>query len=226
MNDWYFTKDDRRRARQVVVEAPAGGSRDSEFGKLLLNAKYQNLTGQTWTAGYFRTDSKMGPYLMVRAGDHIERLRDCPLRLAFSFYREASAGLFGIFVAADSVPELQQASPTGHALVEGIYGLDVDDTVQRIRDALAAEIAHLCFADGSSNMPCCLFDRVIQIPEECRVTLVQQFRELLAYHTRTRRDYQRAMQELSNDFSAREHPILGRISSGQAAGKRWWEFWR
>ena len=247
MNNWYLTKDDRRRVRQIVAELPPDGTRESEFANLGLAAKYQNLMSQTWTAGYFRTDAKIGPYLLVRADGYVDRLRNCPVRVGFAFYREPSAGLFGIFVAADSSPELQRASPTGHAVFECIYGLDVDDTVQRIRDALAREVVHLCFADKSSMMsqsmmdasgkfverspPCCRFDRVIQISEDCRQALGQQFKELLDYHRSTRQDYQRGVQELSADFPAREHPILARSSSASSSPsetpeKKWWEFWR
>lgn len=262
MNNWYQTQDDQRRVRQIVAELPSGGSRDSEFANLGLAAKYQMLMTQKWVAGYFRTDTKKGPYLLVRADGHVQGLRDCPLRIAFTFYREPSAGLFGIFVAADSTPELQRASPTGHAVFECIYGLDDSDTVERIREGLSRDVVHLCFADKSSMMsmeqmdangnviemspPCCRFDRVVQVSEDCRQALAQQFKELLHYHRSTRRDYQRAVQEVSGHFPAREHPVLARSDAPKSQSspqpqpkaaatpqpqqktqeKKWWEFWK
>jgi hypothetical protein len=225
---WYLAKDDRRKTRQVVIELPAGGAQDSKFGSLGLAAKYENLTRQPWCAGYFRTDAEKGPFLLVRADGHVAHLRDSPLRVAFSFYHEPAGGLFGVFVAAES-PELRRASQTGHAVFECIYGLDYQDTVERIQDALARDVVHLCFADASTNLsvssmqpdgtfkemtpPACRFDRVYPMPDDCRQALVQQLRELMGYHSSlppSRRDYQGSMEQMSADFPPSEHPVLGR----------------
>lgn len=248
MNNWYQTKEDRRRVRQIVIELPSGGSRDSEFADLGLSNNYRRIMTHNWVAGFFRTHAKRGPYVLVRADGHVQELRDCPLRVAFTFYRGPSAGLFAIEVAADSVPELQRASSTGHAVFECIYGLDDSDTVERIRDAVSKDVVHICFAEKSTAMfskamdvshdlivgspLCCRFDRVLQVPNDCRQALCQQLRELLDYHKRSRRDYQQAMKEFSAEFPEREHPILVRSetlksqSQQKTHEKKWWEIWK
>lgn len=244
---WYIASDERRKVRQVVIELPAGGARDSKFGSLGLAAKYENLLSQTWCAGYFRTDAEKGPFLLVRADGHVAKLKESPLRVAFSCYREPSGGVLGVFVAAEN-PELRKASQTGHAVFECVYGLDFQDTVERIRDGLSRDVIHLCFADAATNMrmsmidasgqsremtaPACRFDRVFPVPDDCRRALVEEFRELMAYHRSlapSRRDYTRSMQQLSADFPASEHPILNRTQQNAPAlpsAKARQSFWK
>lgn len=246
MENWYLAEDKRRRVRQVVFSLPPGQAKEPEFADLVLADKYQNLNSKSWTAGYFRTDLKMGPYLLVRADDHVADLRDCPIRVALTFYREPSAALFGLFVSADT-QHIARASPNRLGVFECIYGLDVEDTVQRIRDALALSVIHMCFANKSTSMvskqltpsgqfaeqspPCCRFDRIILVPAACVAVLAHEFDALLRHHGATRKDYQRGVRELSEDFPPQEHPILANHSNhipdrASAGRKPWWTFWR
>lgn len=189
---------------------------------------------QSWCAGYFRIDSDQGPFLLVRGDWHVAKLRTRPLKAAFSFYRQPAGALFGIFVEAEC-PELSQASPTGHAVFECIYGMDFQETVERARQALARDAIHLCFADAATNLnvewmqpdgtfrkmsaPCCRFERICPVDEDCRQILMREYQQLLAYHEgvspRTR-NYQRSIRELSADFPPSAYPILERCKAAPA----------
>ncbi|MBU2430290.1 MAG: hypothetical protein KKH99_06315, partial [Proteobacteria bacterium] len=176
--NWFFAENQQKNVRQIITHDQNMEYQDSEFSNLALSGKYENLMSQKWVCGYFRTDDKPGPYLLVRADGHINYLKDCPIRIAFSFYRKPSAGLFGLFVAADTNDELKKVSPHGHAVFECIFGLDNADAVQRIKDALSKEEVRLCFADKSESLsqevmdengnfiemspPCCQFDRIFK----------------------------------------------------------------
>ena len=224
--NWYRASDARRKTRQVVIELPTGGAVAPKFGSLVLPAKYENLVSKSWTAGYFRMMSDRAPFLLVRADGHVDQLKECGLRLAFSCYRARAGGLFGLFVAAKN-PDLDIASPSRRAVFECIYGLDIQDTVDLIQDGLSRDSAHLCFADAATNIatvvfdesgnrrnlsaPACRFDRVHPVPAECQRALVQEFRELLHYHravTPSRRNYLASVEELSADFSPSADPVL------------------
>jgi hypothetical protein len=245
--NWYLARDHRRRTNQVVIQLAEGGATDSKFGTLVLAAKYEFLNAQPWCAGYFRADADAGPFLLVRADGNVEHLRRPALRLAFSFYRLPAGGLFGIFVEADAQP-LRLASPTGQPVIEGVYGLDVADAIERMRDALARDVIHMCFADASRsfthitigpsggstevNPPECRFDRVFHVDSDCRRSLLHEFDQLLKYHaglSERVRSYQRSMQELAERFPAAESPILGAKyavdDSDRASGKKWWQVW-
>jgi hypothetical protein len=107
--------------------------------------------------------------------------------------------------------------------------LDFHDAVERIEQGLSRDSIHLCFADASTNLtmcmidasgaskdlvaPQCRFDRVFPVPSDCREALTREFRELMAYHRAlapSKRDYPRSMQELTADWPATTHPVLGR----------------
>jgi hypothetical protein len=224
--NWYSASDTRRKTRQVVIELPTGGAVGPKFGSLFLAAQYENLLAKSWSAGYFRTDADKGPFLLVRADGHVDKLRECGLRLAFSFYRGRAGGLFGLFVVANS-PDLDRVSPSKRAVFECIYGLDIQHTVDLIQDGLSRDSAYLCFADAATNMmihqidesgkrrsltaPACRFDRVYPVPAECQRALAQEFRELLGYHRAvapTKRDFPACLEEFSADFPPSSDPVL------------------
>jgi hypothetical protein len=171
----------------------------------------------------------------VRADGYVDKLRECGLRLAFSFYRGRVGGLFGLFVAAKS-PELDRAAPTKRALVECIYGLDMQHTVDLIHAGLARDSAHICFADASTNVrinvidesgksreyaaPACRFDRVYSMPADCQRALDQEFRQLLHYHRNlapSKRNYRASVEELSGDFPPASDPILAQTEQSPSA---------
>ena len=226
--DWYRAEDEQRSVRQLVLDDLRGGAQEPEFGSLGLSRKYENLLSGSWCAGWFRTDAQPGPFLLVRADGRVELFRACPLRVAFSFFREPAGGLLGIFVAGQD-ESLRAASPTGLGVVEIIYGLDDPDIVGRIRDGLARDALHICFADASTGMsmevldasggireltpPQCRFDRIFPLPQELRSPLLREFDELLEYHRRLptrKRDYIKSMRQLEGDFQADADPILTR----------------
>lgn len=245
---WYFAKDERRKTRQVCIELPAHGVRKARFGALALNAKYENLLVQPNCAGFFRVDADDGPFLLVRADSSVDGLKNCPLRVAVSYYHEPTGAVLGLFVSAES-DELKAASPTGFAVFECLYGLDVEDQVERIRDALKRDELHLCFASASANVgmtlidasgnarrvspPECRFDRVYPLPLECRDVLRREFEELIRHHRSLHagsRDYPRSIQQLSADYPASTHPILSRAQSvaytGSSDGRfAFWKKW-
>jgi hypothetical protein len=233
--NWYRASDARRKLRQIVIELPTAGAVGPRFGSLMLTARYEDLFVQTWNAGYFQMAWEQEPYLLVRADGYVDKLRECGLRLAFSFYRGRVGGLFGLFVAAKS-PELDRAAPTKRALVECIYGLDMQHTVDLIHAGLARDSAHICFADASTNVrinvidesgksreyaaPACRFDRVYSMPADCQRALDQEFRQLLHYHRNlapSKRNYRASVEELSGDFPPASDPILAQTEQSPSA---------
>lgn len=239
--------------RQIVIDITAPAV-DSQFGNLMLAEKYLHLSRERWCAGFFRTDSKPEPCLLVRADGAVEHLRSGPLRLAFSFHRQAAGGLFGVYVGADSAA-LRAASPSGHPVIEALSGLDDPDSQRRHRDALARDVLHLCMADRSSwsqevigpdgrseemTPPRCVFDRVERWDAACRAAVQREFAELLAYHAglpSSRRDYRASVRQLMADFPPSSSPLLEAGSVRAAAPARapepvaaalarpWWRFW-
>jgi hypothetical protein len=226
MTTWYLAKDDRRHVRQVVIETDESAAQASRFGDLMMSGQYKMLCSLSWTTGYFRLDDDPGPYLLARADGQTEHLRSGPFRVAFTFYREPAGGLFGLFVGADS-EALRKASPTANPVIESLSGLDVQEVVDRIRDALAKETVHVCFAEAAQGLsmdaigadgkfhkmspPGCRFDRIISVPEDCRKALSAEFQGLLAHHRSLAvgaRNFQRSAAQLDAEFPQSENPVL------------------
>lgn len=231
---WYFARDPQRRARQIVIHLPPAKDEPSKFGSLALAGQYEHLLSKSWCAGYFRLDSDPGPFLLVRCDKAVELLRTCPLRVAISFYREPAGGLFGLYVTVDEsragsdvVAQVRRASPNGQALFECLNGLDYQKGVDLIRDALARDVIHMCFARASSNLtveqlqpdgtfrrmtpPAGCFDKTYPVPEDCRQLIVKEFQELVAYHRAiapSKRSFPDSISELSQHFPESADPVL------------------
>lgn len=224
---WYIEKDDSKHVLQIIIEIPPGNAQNPKFTRLMLPDKYYALISKTWTTGHFRMSKEKNPFLLVRADGYLQYLRDSLLRIAYSFYKEPAGGLFGIFVMADSL-ELKSHSPTGHPVFECIYGLDQNDTIELIRDALDQDVLHICFAEAAKdsehifispmgqqkfNAPFCRFDRVISIPSDCQEKIKNEFQNLLEYHKSlsvVHCDFQRSMNQLSSDFPTSVNPVLNK----------------
>ncbi len=225
--NWYLAEDQRRGTRQVVLELPAGGAQATGFGVLMNPVEY--IRSQTWCAGYFGTYNRKGTFLLVRADGHVEKLRECPLRIAFAFYRQAAGGLFGIYVAAENSKELAAASPTGYAVFECSLGLDADEFIDMIHGGLSRKEIHMVFAEGSDlntakvydgsgefvemPLPSCRFERIFPVPDDCRLALNHEFQELHNYHLAlpsSKRDFGHCMEQLRLDWPITAHPILTR----------------
>lgn len=190
--DWYFAEDGYRNLRQVVVEIQAPDWKESEFGNLLLAAKYKFLITSGWTVNYFRTDSTPGPYLMIRT-DHIaDKVKSCKLRLGFTFIRMQRSGLMALYVEF-----LPRPTPDCNPFIELVSGLDIQDYRDRISDAYAKDTLDIVLADrgnmsvtfmdetGSSEShvaPLVVGEINLPVDPELKATLQREWRGLLAYH--------------------------------------------
>jgi hypothetical protein len=220
---WFRAQDNKRNVTQVTIDITEGQPLEPKFRNLVLMG-YDDLMWNSWYAGFCRI-SNGGPYLIVQANNSINQLRTCRLLVTYSFHRMPAGGLFAVFVSAPDSPQFKEASPTGHPVVDGTFGLDQEDRVAMYRDALKNSVIHLCFAEkgdqtvsvfgprGSTEVrqPACRYDRVITVPEKCREILNQEFQELMSYHLSLRsagQNYKLSMDQMFECFPAEDDPVL------------------
>ena len=224
---WYRTESAAKSVRQVVIEIPPGLDMNSKFGMILLGVIYRDLMMNTWGLGFFRLDSDRGPFLMVRGDRVVNELRNCPMKVAFCFYRMKAGGLVAVYAYADC-PAVAQRLTDRIVLFEMVYGCDQNDTRQLILDAISRDALHICFAEGDgpgkmsggafiSSAIRAQYDVVIPLPPECRAALKEELAALLNYHSSllaNLRDFQRSGQQMWAENPQGVDPILPRSSVG------------
>lgn len=250
--NWYAAEDKAKSVREVVVEVPQPRPVDSKFGTLMLGTKYHMLRANAWVTGFFRLESDPGPYLMLRADGHADRLKNQPFRVAFCFYRMKAGGLVAVFV---DFPKLKIAgAPSApYVLFEMIRGIDMEDERQRIGDAINRPQLHMCFAEGdgpgqdlpgggwSGGSINASYDVLAYIDAECREALNREWKALLDYHKSIsggRRDFQASIQQMRSENPLTHNPVVDRSKASSAVGgaaapspagttdRKWWQIWK
>ncbi len=215
--------DKKANTTQIKIKLDASKITEPKFGVLVLAGKYGHLISRTRTLGHFKMDTSPGVFLLARADGHAEQLKTAPLELVYSFYKMPSGAIFGMFLHADS-KVFAKASPHGFPIIEGIFGLDYEETKRLIAVALEQYKVHLCVADKSANAhtnarladgswathsnPECIFDLVQEITSELRSALIENFKDLLMHHSNSPADFQKSLQELDGYFPINENPLL------------------
>lgn len=221
--EYQLISDKGKNTTQIRIKLDSSNIRQSEFGNLILAQKYNHLTSKTWTLGHFKIDNHKDTFLLTRADGYSDILKKVPLELVYSFYKMRSGGVFGIFLYANS-KELAKASPHGFPVFECLLGLDYLETKELIKSAFEMEKLHICFADKSSNSktisifpnstnqssstPQCQFDLVQEISKELQNTLVENFEDLMIYHSNSLANFQKSMQELNRLYPVEKSPLL------------------
>lgn len=217
--NWYQAESAKKSVRQVVIEIPPGLEKDSKFGMLFLAGKYLALKTNTWGAGFFRLDGEPGPFFMVRADKLVNKLRGCPMKAAFCFYRMDAGGLVTVYFHADC-PAVAKHLTYPIVLFEVAHGCDQDDTKSRIRDAISRDTLHICFADGDGVGINAQYDVVVPLPSECRAILKQELEAIFSYHSSVpsnRRDFERSGQQMWAENPQGDNPILARQSASSGS---------
>ena len=248
---WYVANDEKRSTRQLVIEVPTGNAKEPKFGMIMLPGKYQETFANQISTGFFRMSGDPLPFMMARADKCVATLKDQPFRMAYSFYRMPSGGLFGIFLEFES-EQLGKATQSGFPIIEMTYGLDVQETRTLALEGPTRQPAHIVFAEGSSSghyvsinpytgerssessMPQSIYDRVFELPGDFIDAFKKEYDSLLSYHRNCRqRDYQQSMRQLCELFPLSAYPILRANESPSTAKKgkasaasKWWQFWK
>lgn len=234
---WYLAVSKPKSLRQVVLEIPAGNSQASKFGTLMLGPKYYNILTVPRAIGSFKLGGDSATYILAKGDSVVEKLRNSTIRLAFSFYRMAAAGLFSIAVdnqdsGASSVSDQKSD------LFETLYGLDDPTLVSRTTDLISGSTIRICFAHAdepfkayggivSGEAPSAKFDVVIDAPPDYQRTLKAEFTQLLQYHASVpthSRSFERAGGQWNAENPENENPIL-QAPKESSTPKRWWQFW-
>lgn len=213
----------KKHTTQIRIKLDSSKITEPQFGSLMLAGKYQHLLSKSWTLGHFKMDTAPGVFLLARADGYANMLKAAPLELVYSFYTMPSGGILGIFLHADS-KELAKSSPYGFPVFECLLGLDYEETINLIFEALEQSKVHLCVADKSKNLgtrakrsdggweiysnPECVFDLVQQIPTDLRKAVVKDFKHLLVHHYSSPEDFQQSMEELDGYFPLNKSPLL------------------
>lgn len=215
--------DNKKHTTQIRIKLDSSKITEPKFGSLMLPGKYEHLISKSWALGHFKMESSPGVFLLARADGHAKLLKDAPLELVYSYYKMPSGGIFGIFIHADS-KELAKYSPHGFPVFECLLGLDYEETINLIAEALQQYKIHLCVADKSKNMdtnargsdgswvkytnPECIFDLKQEITLELRGAIVENFKDLLMHHSNCNADFQQSLQELDIFFPIDKSPLL------------------
>jgi hypothetical protein len=237
---WYTAADLTRHMSQVVVNIPPGNDQESQFGTLMLSLQKYPIIMQTWCTTFFRLDDQPGPFLLVRTDNIASELRTRPISVGFSFFKFNSGGLFVIFIRVrdDSIlPRLKARLPDLQIVaVEGMMGLDDQDQVKRISDALEKDELHIVVAGNSpstmeafdpssgrsvqSSAPQAAFDIKVAIPNDSRRTLQEEFRSLLVHHASIplpQRTWNTIQQDYGNAMPLSVEPILAQKATSPAS---------
>ncbi len=218
--DTYFAT---KSMRQIVVEVKSPIWTASRFKHLALPVdKYHTILQNPTSTGFVKMASEPTPILLMRADEFSDALKSATLDIAFSFFRTEKGGILALFV----VP--QPASLTGGANghLEIAYGLDNEETVNRIREGWKSGFLELVIADKSdkiqysnstSTAPEAKWDFRLPLQPECVPALDEAFNHLLEHHKQTpatKRDYQGATQIVWDLIPQGKSPITP-ISEGQ-----------
>lgn len=244
---WYAALDDSKSVREVVIDEPQPLPVASEFGMVMLGAKYQMLRANIWVTGFFRLEDRPGPYLLLRADGHVARLKGQPLRVGFCFYRMKAGGLIAVFVDFPTL-KIRGAPSAPYVLFEMIRGIDLEDERQRIHDAINRPQLHICFAEGdgpgedlpgggwSGNAINAMCDVRIDLEPDCRDALNREWSSLLEYHASLSsgaRDFQASIRQMQAENPLTHNPIVDRNTTQSSPSKarsasdpKWWKLWK
>ena len=224
---WYTATDTDRRLKQVVIDLPNSKAIPSEFGILMLPAKRLSLLSSSWVSGFSRMEGKPAPYLLIRADDDIDEFKTNPTKIAFSFFKMRSGGIFAIYVYVDS-QALRTKRSQRHVYIDAGNGLDVPEYVQLVQDAFTSDLLTVVLAGGSGStaeivnasgqsqdfkLPRCHYDIHLSLERSCREVLRRELQELISFHASLpsgQRSYKQSMNEVWQLMPETESPVLQR----------------
>lgn len=219
---WTDTFFATKSLRQIVIEVKSPMWKTSRFKHLALPAKYHTILQNPTSTGFVKMATEPTPILMMRADEFSDDLKSAILDIAFSFFETEKGGILAVFVVPK--PESLVGEANGH--LEIVYGLDNDETVNRIRAGWKSGFLELVIADKSDKIqyansantaPEAKWDFRLPLEPECVLALDEAFNQLLEYHKKTsasKRDYQGATQIVWDLIPIGTSPIVP-LSQGQ-----------
>lgn len=209
---WYFTENDSKHVRQIVLRIPPEAEIPSRIEGCLLHGA--RLMMQNWAAVTLfmpgDTPDQRGPFVFAKANGVVELLKSRPARVAFAFYRFRAGGVLQIFVNVSS-PEVETGA--GYPfIVENGHWPGNEDTRELIPALLDRENLDVCFVADGPDGPCQgYFGLRVAIPEDCRDALKKEWESLNQYHSRipsSARDFGAAMKQFESENPLEENPVL------------------
>jgi hypothetical protein len=210
---WYIAQDSRKHARQIVLEIPAGCGVAPQVANLLPPGESFMFTRQPWAAIILHMPPPDdGPFIFIRAEGVTEQFKGRPIRVAYSFYRMNTGGLFTAFVHVDS-PSIEKRSGNP-AIFENHQNISQADTCERIQKLIARGKIDVCFTASGKNGPCTgYFGVSALISLECQDALHKEWKQLIEYHNSvqaTHRNFQQAVGQYEQENPIQENPVLRR----------------
>jgi len=211
--EWYRATSDAKHVRQIVIhlprEAQVKSCVEGCLASPIIRWSDQNWAAMTlFTPG--DTPERKGSVIFVKANGVVELLKDCPTRVAFSFYQFKSGGLLQIFVhVQSSAVEARSHSPF---IVENGHWPDADDTKKLIPALIGREDLEVCFVADGPIGPCQgYFGLRVPLPAACTEALKEEWESLNDYNNRipvSMRNFGEAIKQFEAENPMEENPIL------------------
>ncbi len=208
--NWYMAKNDRKRVRQVVVLIPPARQIQPRVGSLVPPGALASFVEAPWASITLTMPSENpGPFVFVRAEGAVEQFRNCPVRIAFAFYRTNAGGLFTVLV---HVQCLEIEALTGHpAVFENSHDLDNSADRKLVEALISRDAVEVCFTASGKNGPCTgYFGVSAPLSADCRKALKAEWERLLGYHRSTTggRSFRERVAQVKRENPVQENPVL------------------
>ncbi len=147
---WTDTNFTSKSMRQIVIEVKSPIWKTSRFKHLALPYdKYHTILQNPVSTGFVKMASEQTPILLIRANDLSGALKTTWLKVAFSFFTTEKGGVLVVFIEPQGD---RIVIGLNYSHIEMVYGLDNDETVNRIREGWKNGYLDLVLADKSDSM--------------------------------------------------------------------------
>lgn len=181
---WYFAADNVRGLRQIVFELGGAAPADSCFGNLFLRPdKYSGLINDV-SVGFFKTDSKPGPYLLIKTPRFSRAMAREAVRLGFTFCFMPSGPVFAVFAESPTT----ERELKGARFIDQVYSMDKHSgLVDLIIESFSKETLTTVFADsGAMTAIQCVQDVNYSMERSLRERFDKEWARLVSHGNYTR----------------------------------------
>jgi len=208
---WYLVDSEEKHVRQIVIRMDPRTEIAPQVDNLLPSVELFEFMQTSWAAITVPlSDDRSRPLIFIKAEGVIDQLRNCLVRVAFSFYKMQTGGLFCIFVHVNS-PTVE--AKTGNPCVfENPHNLNSSEERDLCTALMTTPHLDVCFTAAGENGPCTgYFGLRVSIPQDCREALQREWESLLRYHKSipsTRRSFQGAIVQFEQENPLEDNPVL------------------
>ncbi len=203
---WYFSKNEEKHVRQIIVRLPPENEIPSAVDrKLLADPGFMRAN---WAATVIVPSGSHNPAIFAKASGVVEMLRGNSVEVAFAYYHLSHGGLVQIFVSVDSPGvKLKFGYPY---LAE--HPLCPDDEKDReiIEAFLSTETVQVFFvAPGQKDPLAGYFGLEAELTSECREMLKSGWQTLHNHHIGINvRDFELCLEQYNNENPIEQSPVL------------------